>query len=327
MNTLTNTGSANNYVWIAPERTASRATYDAFVFNGVFVSTLSGESQQANRTYNHERYKLVNYPSSAYQIIYNVRNPYAQIPSVWRRQQVDYQNFITFDNLRSINDIIKCVLNTTSFSLSTLGLSATIPITTPSNYYTFTSYITAGSASGRYFFRKRYPTFIQGTHAFSVRTENLSSDLLKIPFIKAIPTVISNNETRYAEIRTAITKNFILNVLKNGAIDKNYYINFFNDQNLTSEEATSSRQGPYFVKFYEFLHQSDEVINEAITNIIYCFNVTDEFRNNAQILDLNHLYSSTSDLYDQSLADTIYGYRTEWFERFGYDKDSWKTLT
>jgi len=327
MNILSNTGSSNNFVWVAPERTASRATYDAMVHNGVTVATLSGESQQAYRKYNHERYKLINYPTSAYQIIYNVRNPYAQIPSVWRRQQVDYQSFIESNYISSISGIVNTVLNSTSLSLSTVGLSAAIPVFTPSKYYTFNSYVTAGSATGKYFFRKNYPTFIRGDDSiFTVRTENLSGDLLKIPFIKTLPVVITNNETRFTEIRSAIVKNFILNSLKYGSIDKNYYIDFFNKNNLTSPNATSSRQGSFFVKFYEFLNQSDSYISNVVSQVASCFSTGSDFVSGAQILDLNHLYSPTSALYDQQLADTIYNARSDWFNRFGYEKDSWKTL-
>lgn len=333
MNILTHQGSATNFIWIAPERTASRATNAAFIHNGYPPKLVPGTTPiNFESQYTHAKFIPDSYQTSDYKIIYNTRNPYARVFSVWKIYCIfpNQQIFNVFNRddesvtaKKAINKIFRRFIINKPISLESVELQSPItpliPTHTEFSEWVKRTFLKNGNIKKDELNLTRPPDYM-------VRTENVDEDLLKLPFIKNLPEKIIDNTTYFDEILARTRHHFMASVLKYGDYDEKYYIDFLHSRVMQKVPSNDLLVYEMLTKLYNTLRTDTAVVkSQKIKNIKECFVQIPNFASEAVISDLNEYFTDNfKKAYNEKTAEIVYQANEEWFTVFGYEKDSWK---
>jgi len=318
---------SNGYIWLLPERHASRATFDTLQQNGLNVIESIGYVPVFSRGYTHETNIPEKYLSSQYPLVINVRNPYIQAVSLWRlNQTIAVRPHATVRNpFPDTNDRMPLLFDEILEGEDGTGLTK-VYLNEPPLCKTFNEWVHCiNEKDSNKFNRNSNPHKLPNKEPdYVVKVENLKEDLLKIPGI----TKVSTANPCTAQYFTTVMKYIIINYAINGKLDNDYFIKFIESNKKVSNALFNAKPKTYPQLLLKKTYKQLQMLptDKLQTFIKNYFIVPEGFAEKTKLIDLYQLFSNEwKSFYNQELADIVYEDRKEWFIKFGYDRDSWKS--
>ena len=324
MNIVHDVKNNSKYIWVAPERTASRATYNTFLANKVFVSNLTeknyfpGLVKKSKSGYSHRVQIPETEYKNGYKVIFNARNPYFQLVSMWKMLQIEQ---LRLDNRAKPGFGTDFIFNNLTYRFTKSHKYYPNPIKQEPGLPKVLTF--------REFFNEPFVANVNQINPlkdgieikYPVRTEHFIADIIKIPFVEIVSDSIQLNDTKILELLSLVKRHFVASLIKTGTVDVKHYLDFMKAKGLYEE---SSLKTIYKRDIETTTDTLNAITDEHLEELKNCYVVSDFFREHLIVWDLYEISQPSLTYYNQDLADTVYKLRKEWFEIFNYNKDSWR---
>lgn len=319
MNLLYTDEQPTKYIWIAPERTGSRATNQLFIQNGYTPRIVGIATPQYDSVnYTHDTYISSEYINNNYAVIYNIRNPYNRFLSFWKKIHI-------FNQLKRCfvvgNDISEEKMTDLIFS----NFFNIKPITTQSKvvilnaqYKKFNIFARDNIDWTKLSFNRK--TIFTYNEKYFLRQENLSEDVQKLPFIKNVYDYVSKKDyTDTSDKIQFIKYHFLRTIVCTNNFDIEYYKKFVQD-NFILPKIESSYINDFYTKLCN-INESDK--KDYISFVRSFYDISKIDLSKYSFFDINCIFNGEN-FYDSITANIVHYNNKDWFELFNYNKDSWK---
>jgi len=316
---------SNDHIWLLPPRTGSRATFDTMHLNGINIVQTNGHTFAGARPYTHALEIPEEY--SKYPVIVNVRNPYTLVFSQWKLAQSlairPYSPYLDIlDKMPLWFDEVKNGEDGTTATKVYLSNPPVLDsfkdwMKISKNKKIAQKYVDDGKVV--LYKPKKLPEKID----YIVRLENYKEDILKVPGV----TKLNTTNPCTTQYNSTLLKYVIVCLTLFDNYNTNYFTSFIESNpkiyNAIFKTTPKSYSQIQLKKLYGQLKEIPD--NKLKTFLRNFFIVPDGFKEKVKLIDLYTLYSEDwRSFYTQELADMVYENMQEWFERFNYDRDSWK---
>lgn len=318
MNLLYKDNNPTKYIWIAPERTGTRATNLYFKDNG-YISKIIGNSiaQSNSESYTHNLIIPPTYVNDNYALICNVRNPYFRVLSIWKSIHI-YNELSKMDPIdkEDNKNITTNVIFSNFFNSDKKEINCKYKLQgcVCKDFYSFVyehnKWISLPDIKSNLFSFKE---------TYFLRMESLVDDILKLPLTKNSQHYIVKNDYTSKQDKIYILKfHFLRSIIINGDLDIAYYKKViektFIDKKLESSLIHS---------FYKKLCTIDVVEKKEYVEYVKSFFEIADKRYFNKLIDLNVIFCNEN-FYDERTSSIVHYLNKDWFEKFNYSKDSWK---
>jgi len=287
---------SNNYIWLLPTRTASRETVSIIKHNNLVIKPYNNIN---GTEYSHHLNILKEYTSLP--VIVNVRNPYHRAFANWKLGQIlnlnTNNNFNAYTDLRAFTNI----LNTPEVFTYNFQVKLN-----PVNTKLFAEWCNENLITD---------CLPDTEFKHIVYFEDFSESILKIPFLKKIPSTLKIKQYE-SNIKRYLTTHIIFSINKD-VFNVKYYTDFIDKFNLLSSPLQYNA-----MQWLDFKNSLLNLNSKKLELIKQIFVLPEN--DNSTLIDANTLFDNNwKQYYNQQLADIVYKGSEYWFTKFNYSKGSW----